>query len=55
MSKTPTAAAKPIDVDNEVDIDGIDWEQEGRDADCLFADWVDVDIELLPWTLSAPF
>jgi hypothetical protein len=55
MFKTaPPAAAEPIDVDNEVDIDGIDWEQEGRDADRLFTDWVEVNVEVLPCTLPAP-
>jgi hypothetical protein len=54
MSKTPTAAAEPINVDDEVDVDSIDWEQEGRDTDRLFTNWVDVDIEVLPCTLPAP-
>jgi hypothetical protein len=54
MSKASTAAAEHIDVDNEVDIDNIDWEQEERDADRLFTDWVDVDVEVLPCPLPAP-
>jgi hypothetical protein len=54
MSKTAPAAAEPIDVDNEVDIDNIDLEQEGRDADRLFTNWVAVDVEVLPCTLLAP-
>jgi hypothetical protein len=54
MSKTASAAVEPIDIDNEVDIDGIDWEQEGRDVNRLFTDWVDADVEVLSCTLSAP-
>jgi hypothetical protein len=54
MSKTPPAAAEQINVDDEVDIDSIDWEQKERDADRLFTDWVEVDVETLPCTLPAP-
>jgi hypothetical protein len=54
MSATPPAAAEYINVDNEVDVNSIDWAQEGRDADRLFTDWVDVDVEVLPCTPSAP-
>jgi hypothetical protein len=54
MSKTPKAAAEPIDVDNKVDIDGIDWEQEAQDADRLFGDWTSVKVEVLPCALPAP-
>ena len=54
MSTAPTAAAEPINVDNEVDIDDIDWEQEGRDADRLFTDWVEVDVDGRACTLPAP-
>jgi hypothetical protein len=54
MSTTSSAAAEPINIDTEVDIDNIDWEQERRDADRLFTDWVDVDVEVLPCTLPMP-
>jgi hypothetical protein len=54
MSKTPTAAAEYINADDEVNIDSIDWKQERRDADRLFTDWVDVEVEVLSCTLPAP-
>jgi hypothetical protein len=54
MSKTSSVEAEHINIDDEVKIDDIDWEQEGRDADRLFTDWVNMDVKVLPCTLPAP-
>jgi hypothetical protein len=54
MSKTYLVAAEHINIDDEVDIDSIDWEQEARDAERLFSDWTSVEVEVLPCAHPAP-